>query len=98
MDTEKLRQLRAAVRLVDERVRAAAAAAPSDRAEAYRLLQQWSQHDAVLSDALASVGLLLLLREDLVGQGALQRASSIDNLLASASLPAWHEVPPGDLA
>ena len=81
MDTQKLSRIRQAIRLVDQRAKEAVIAAREDRVKAYRLLQYWSKDDAVLSDALTSVGLLLSMKDDLVIQGNFERASSIETLI-----------------
>ena len=81
-DSQKIRKIQAAVQLVDQKAREAALAAPEDRAQAYRLLRLWASEDAVLEDALNSIGILMAMREQLVSQGELNQASSIEHLLA----------------
>ncbi len=82
METRQRQKIQAAVQLVNEKAREAVAAAPANRLEAYRLLKSWSDRDAILEDALASVGLLVTLREQLKKNGDAQRALSIDDLLS----------------
>ena len=80
-DSQRIRKIQAAVKLVDEKAREAACAAPGNRSEAYSLLYQWAQHDAVLEDALNSVGLLMTMKEQLEMKGELRRAGSLQHLL-----------------
>ena len=81
MDSQRLRRIQEAVRLVNARAQEAAAAEPGDRGRAYRLLLRWAATDTTLDDALNSVGLLMTMKEDLEGRGEDKQASSIDRLL-----------------
>ena len=81
MDTDKIQRIQAAVEIVDLSAKRAAEEAEGDRGQAYRLLNHWARSDAVLEDALNWVGLLITMKEELEGQGEMQRAASIENLL-----------------
>ena len=83
MDSRRLKRTREAVCLVNQKAEEAASAAGGDRARAYQILRQWAAADPILDDALHAVGLLIGMKEDLEARGALQRALSIESLLAS---------------
>ena len=81
MDTQRLRRIQDAVRLVNTKAREAAVAEPTDRGRAYSLLMRWAAADTMLDDALNSVGLLMSMKESFEQSGESQQASSIDRLL-----------------
>ena len=63
MDSQRLRRIRDAVRLVNVRAREAAETEPTDRGKAYHLLMRWAATDTMLDDALNSVGLPMSMKE-----------------------------------
>ncbi len=81
MDSQRLKRIQGAIRLVNARAQEAATAEPNDRGRAYQLLLRWATTDTILDDALNSVGLLMTMKEDLEERGKARQASSIDLLL-----------------